>query len=82
VTVQKLMGVKGFGPMKVEKYGEELVKLISGFTGQAAEPADQWSSSDDSKLLESFKAGRPLKETADALGRSPDEVWARLSALL
>jgi ATP-dependent DNA helicase PIF1 len=81
VSVQKLLGVKGFGPMKVEKYGAELVALIAGHTGGQVIDPNVWSSGEDEKLLELFRAGTTLELTADALGRPQTDVWSRLQQL-
>ena len=82
VSVQKLLGVKGFGPMKVEKYGQELVALIAGYTGQAFVDPTVWTKAEDTTLVEKFRAGHSLDQTADKLGRSKDDIWARLQQLV
>ena len=82
VSAQKLMGVKGFGPMKVEKYGDQLVQLIAGHTGQAVRDPNVWSEDEDVQLLAAFQTGLPITEVAESLGRSVDALWQHLGQLL
>lgn len=82
LTAQKLLGVKGFGPKKVEDYGADLVNVIAAHTG-APTPADNgWKPADDSKLLKQFKAGKTLDEVAAELDKTPAELWQRLQDLI
>jgi ATP-dependent DNA helicase PIF1 len=82
ISVQKLLGIKGFGPKKVEQYGESIVALVAAHTGREIVDPSVWSNGEDAKLMELFRAGSPLGLTADALGRSSEEVWARLGKIL
>lgn len=86
VTAQKLMGVKGFGPKKIETYGEAILDVVMAHTGAAATDdgveAPAWTPELDRQLLELFKAGTPLDQTAAALGKQVAEVWSRLQQLV
>jgi len=92
VTVQKLMGVKGFGPKKIEQYGEDILQLVAAHTGQPlsdasgksddAGSAPVWNSKEDVELLDQFRSGKGLHDVAQKLGRSPELVWSRLQQLL
>lgn len=83
---QSLLGVKGFGTKKVEKYGEELLKTIAKHTGKAPaaaeNPGSSWSSADDAQLKTLVRQQRPLEHVAAKLNRRPEEVWSRLQQLL
>ena len=81
-SVQKLHGVKGFGPKKIEQYGEGLLAVVAGHTGQAVVAPGEWPASDDARLVEMFRAGAGLRQVSDAVGRSEAEVWSRLQQLL
>lgn len=82
MSTQKLLGIKGFGPMKVEKYGQSLVQLIAEHSGKPVSDPNVWSADEDAKLLQMLKAGTPLEQTADDLGRTSAEIWKRLGALM
>lgn len=85
VTAQKLMGVKGFGPKKIETYGEDILNVVMAHTGVGAEPgavAAAWTPVLDSQLINLFNEGTPLDQTAAALGKTPAEAWSRLQQLL
>jgi ATP-dependent DNA helicase PIF1 len=83
VSMQKLLGVKGFGPRKVEQYGGGILDVVAAHTGQTvAGGPGQWTAEDDAQLVELFRSGMALSAVGDALGRSSDEVWSRLQQLL
>jgi ATP-dependent DNA helicase RecQ len=89
VTVQKLMGVKGFGSKKIDQYGEGILQVVAGHAGQplTGEGTDGpggmgWSGTEDTALLEQFRAGTGLAQVAEKLGRTPEMVWSRLQQLL
>ncbi len=82
VSMQKLLGVKGFGPKKVEQYGESLLAVIAEHTGQAVHDPNVWTSDEDAKLLEMFRSSTPLEQVATVLSRSTEDVWKRLQKLL
>lgn len=81
-SMQKLLGVKGFGPKKVEQYGESLLKVIGSHTGKDVEGPSAWTADQDKALIQAFRGGKALGQAAGAVGRSNDEVWARLQKLL
>jgi ATP-dependent DNA helicase PIF1 len=82
ISTQRLLGVKGFGPKKVEQYGDSIIAVVAEHTGVAIVDPNIWPEADDAKLVELFKAGTPLDKTAEALGRSTQDVWARLASVL
>jgi hypothetical protein len=89
VTVQKLMGVKGFGSKKIDQYGEGILQVVAGHAGQplTGEGTDGpggmgWSGTEDTALLEQFREGTGLAQVAEKLGRTPEMVWSRLQQLL
>lgn len=82
VSIQRLLGVKGFGPKKVEQYGEGIIAVIAAHTGVEIVDPNVWSEADDAKLVELFRNGTALDMAATALSRSPQDVWARLQTLL
>jgi superfamily II DNA helicase RecQ len=82
VSVQRLLGVKGFGPKKVEQYGAEIVAVIAAHTGGEVVDPSVWTAEQDNQLMQAFKSGVPLASAADQLGRDPDDLWKRLQQLL
>jgi hypothetical protein len=82
VSIQRLLGVKGFGPKKVEQYGAGIVAVVAAHTGAEVVDPNVWTDGEDAKLVELFRAGTPLDQTADILGRSAQDVWVRLQTLL
>jgi ATP-dependent DNA helicase PIF1 len=84
-TTMKLSGIKGFGGKKVEKYGDDIVALVSKHTGQPAESAVdqyQWTPEQDELLRTLVRQQRPLEHVCAKLGRDPEDVWQRLQQLL
>ena len=80
-SAQQLMGVKGFGPKKVETYGQGILQAIAAHTGEAVRDPNVWLAEEDAKLVEAFKKGTPLDQAAKNLNREPALLWARLSEL-
>jgi ATP-dependent exoDNAse (exonuclease V) alpha subunit len=78
-TPQKLLATKGFGPMKAEKFGSEVLEIIAGTEEKT--PGD-WNPTKDAELLRLFYEGTSLDEVAAQFDSTPQEVWARLSDLL
>lgn len=82
---QALLGIKGFGPAKADKYGAELLEII---TGEPLKPIDivkpesGWSSEQDELLKKLIKQQQPLERVCTQLGKDPEEVWQRLQQLL
>jgi len=79
---QKLLGIKGFGPKRAETYGDGILQVIAGHTGEAVRDPGVWLAAEDEQLLEQFRSGMPIETVADNLGRTANEVWLRLSALI
>lgn len=79
---QKLLGIKGFGPRRAESYGDSILQVIAEHTGQEVRDPNVWLEAEDEQLLEQFRAGLPLETVAENFGRTANEVWLRLSALL
>jgi len=79
---QKLIGVKGFGPRRVESYGEGILEVIGGHLGHEIADPNVWLPQEDEQLLAQFRAGIPLETVAENLGRSSQEIWVHLSQLL
>lgn len=93
VTIQKLTGVKGFGPKKIETYGQAILEVIMAHVGTgpggAADSAAgrgagslDWTPELDRQLIRLFNDAVPLDQTAAALGKQPPEIWSRLQQLL
>lgn len=78
-TAQKLLATKGFGPKKVESYGPDILAIINN---NSTEAPTGWTASEDTELLERFKAGIPLAEVADQFETTPQDLWERLAELL
>ena len=82
---QSLLGLKGFGTAKVEKYGDDILKIVSKLSGQPIDiikPSSGWSSDDDELLKKLVKQQQPLERVCKLLGRDPSEVWDRLNTIL
>jgi ATP-dependent DNA helicase RecQ len=80
-TAQQLMGIKGFGPKKIETYGQGILQTIGSHTGEEVRDPNVWTAKEDSQMVAAFRKGTPLGEAATALGREPAQLWARLSEL-
>ncbi len=82
VTLQKLLGVKGFGAKRVESYGNGILQTVAAHTGQTIRDPKDWMEDEDQQLVEQFKAGIAIETVADNLGRPVNAIWQRLSTLL
>lgn len=80
-SMQRLNGVKGFGPKKIESYGGDILRVVAEHTGNTVRDPNVWTSDDDVQLLTLFREGVPLDQAATALERQPAQLWARLSEL-
>lgn len=88
-TSQQLLVTPGFGPSKVEKYGEDILGLTRKYvitttddaTRTEPKPVEIWRPEDDARLLELLARAVPLDEVCAALDREPAKVWLRLSQL-
>jgi hypothetical protein len=58
------------------------VAVVAAHTGAEVIDPNVWSPRDDTKLMELFRAGTPLDQTADILGRSSQDIWTRLSQIV
>lgn len=76
---QQLLATKGFGPGKVDKYGEELLALLA----PAADGSDPggWQPADDEALMAGFNSGESLAALSRQLQRQPADIWQRLQHL-
>lgn len=83
---QGLLGLKGMGGKKVEKYGADMLAVIAKHTGRKVAAlktsAHSWTAEDDALLKTLVHEQRPLEHVCDRLGRQPEEVWGRISELL
>ena len=82
-TAQALLGMPGFGAKKLETYGQDILEITKAYTENTneAEKNSGWSDEEDAKLLELFRAGTPLSESAKIMQRSEHDLWKRLSEL-
>jgi len=80
-SAQKLHGIKGFGPKKIETYGNDILQVVAGHTGQAVRDPSVWTHEEDVQLVNLFKQGIALDVAAAALERQPAQLWTRLSEL-
>lgn len=80
-SMQQLMGIKGFGPKKIESYGQGILDVIAGHTGQAVHDPNVWNDDEDAVLVEGFKQGADLDGLAQSLKRDPQQLWSRLSEI-
>lgn len=82
---QSLLGLKGFGTAKVEKYGDDILNLVAKHTNQPVDnikPVGAWSQDDDALLKKLVRQQQPLERVCAKLGRSPEEVWTHLQSLI
>lgn len=83
---QSLLGIKGLGTAKVDKYGTDILTVISTYSGEPIDiikPKDAaWTPEDDALLARMVKQQQPLERVCDKLGRQPEEVWQRLQHIL
>lgn len=83
VTVQQLQAVKGFGPRKIELYGQDIVQLIAGEAEQGSpDTASPLTAIDTEQLKKLIKAGRPLGEIADQFGVDGGTIWEHVRRML
>jgi len=79
-TPQKLLATKGFGPLKADKFGTDILEIITSQNGEA--PTDGWTPAKNALLLKRFNSGIPLGDVADEFQASPEDLWAHLSELM
>lgn len=84
-SAQQLMGLKGFGPKRVEDHGQAIIDIVTQHAGKADDGQASvlaWTSQQDAQLLEMFRARAALQDIAAAANRTDVEVWRRLQDLL
>ncbi len=89
-TPNQLLATPGFGPAKVEKYGEDILGITQAFADASSETTDEhagltdqsWTKQDDDRLRALIRQNAPLSAVCDALQRDPEDVWGRISDLL
>lgn len=84
-SAQQLMGLKGFGPKRVEDHGQAIIDIVTQHAGKADDGQASvlaWTSQQDAQLLEMFRARAALQDIAAAANRTDVEVWRRLQGLL
>jgi ATP-dependent DNA helicase RecQ len=79
-TPQKLLATKGFGPAKAEKYGTDILEIITQQSGEA--PADGWTPTKDAELKKLIQTGTPLSALAEHFGLSAEEIWPHVAELV
>lgn len=85
VTKQKLLGVKGFGPKRVQEYGDGIIAVVvaaAGGVGEGGGGSSSWTTEEDEFLMRQFKGGVDLDAAVAQSGRQPAELWQRLQQLL
>jgi hypothetical protein len=91
-STQELLATPGFGPRKVETYGEDILNITSEFATPPSDPANEppekqspqsgeWSTDEDEQLLALADDHAQLSEVCASLKREPADVWARLMQL-
>ena len=88
-TAGQLLAAPGFGPKKVETYGEDLLKILASYadspaeqTATSASAVQGWTTDEDARLVEFFHQGASLGEVCETLNRPPADIWNRLAQLL
>lgn len=91
-SAQQLLGVKGFGPKRVEDHGQAIVDIVKQHAGPT-EPAELhvdadntapagWTMEQDAQLLDMFRAKASLRQIAETFGCTEVAIWQRLQRLL
>lgn len=83
----QLLALPGFGPRKVESYGDDILAITAQFQnaddGSSEEiETKNWTSNDEHMLRTLARNNAPLAEVCAKLGREPEDVWARLARLI
>lgn len=84
---QALLGLKGFGTAKVDKYGDDILQLVSQHTAVPIDivnpvPPGPWTPEDDELLRKLVRQQQPLERVCAKLNRQPQDVWSRMQTLL
>lgn len=81
-TPQQLLAMPGFGPRKLDVYGEDVLLLLAEY-GTAQETVQRASSGQqETMLLKLFQSGKSLEAVCQALNCEPAEAWERLANIL
>ena len=80
-TIQQLQGIKGFGPRKVESYGQGIIGVIVGHGNEEPNQKKEWTAADDTALITLVRSGMPYEDVAYKLGISSDELWQKIQEL-
>lgn len=84
-SMQSLMGIKGLGGRKIEQYGDDLLDIVSKYTGQKIEKEvanNNWTKENDNLLKKLIKQQQPLERVCHKLNKDPEQIWQRLQYLL
>lgn len=89
-TPSQLLATPGFGPKKVETYGEDILAITRGHTASDVVESSKanvtdatgWNPEKDTRLQALFRQGVSLGDVCAELDCSPDMVWDRLTKLV
>jgi hypothetical protein len=81
-TLDELLSIKGIGPTTCNKYGSELIRIITGADVATATPlptlpqarsnaGSSWTPEEKSRVLHGWSEGKSIKVLAVETGRSP-----------
>lgn len=83
---QELLAIKGIGIAKLDKIGDDILRIIRKNTHSIDnEPPlrnTSWTPREDTLLSERLLAGIPLETVCAELHKTPGAVWARAATLL
>lgn len=84
-SMQALLGVKGMGASKIERYGEDILAIVGKHSDVEVEEVkvvDGWTTTQDELLRKLVKQQQPLERVCAMLDKQPEEVWQRIQKLL
>jgi ATP-dependent DNA helicase PIF1 len=96
-TAAQLLATSGFGPKKVETYGEELLATLKDYlqpstpapleVGEAAQSMENegrsgWTDNENERVLELFRTHQSLEVVCGILKRQPEDIWQQLATLI
>ncbi len=84
ISQQALLGIKGFGTAKADKYGPDILGVIAKHTGQKIDivKPQGWTAEQDELLRKMVKQQQPLERVCAKLNKDPEEVWQRLQTMI